>query len=63
MGLIFFQRDVRYFFQFSETDPYPRLVKTPIKIYCFSLSIRDWNDLPDFLISSSELSDDLVCPS
>ena len=38
---------------------YPLLVKTPINI-AFPQTIRDWNDLPNSLISSADLSDDCV---
>ena len=39
---------------------YPLLVKMSISIASSPQTIRDWNDLPEFLISSSELSDDSV---
>ena len=40
---------------------YPLLVKMSINLYSFfPQTIRDWNDLPESLISSSELSDDSV---
>ena len=38
---------------------YPLQEKTPIKkLLC--QTIRDWNDLPDSLITSAEMSDDCV---
>ena len=37
---------------------YPLLVKMSISIASFHQTIRDWNDLPESLISSSELSGD-----
>ena len=39
---------------------YPLLVKMSISIASFPQTIRDWNDLPESLISSFELSDDSV---
>ena len=39
---------------------YPQLVKMSISIASSPQTIRDWNDLPESLISSSELSDDSV---
>ena len=39
---------------------YPLLVKMSISITSSTQTIRDWNDLPASLISSSELSDDSV---
>ena len=39
---------------------YPRPVKMSISIASSTQTIRDWNDLPESLISSSELSDDSV---
>ena len=39
---------------------YPQPVKMSICIAFFPQTIRDWNDLPESLISSSELSDDSV---
>ena len=39
---------------------YPLLVKMSISIASSPRLIRDWNDLPESLISSSELSDDSV---
>ena len=38
---------------------YPQPVKMSINI-ASSQTIRDWNDLPESLISSAELSDDSV---
>ena len=38
---------------------YPQLPKKRTKVV-FSQTIRDWNDLPDSLISSAEMSDDCV---
>ena len=40
--------------------PYASIVKTPIKIASSLRTIRDWNDAPDSLISSAELSDECV---
>ena len=37
---------------------YPLLVKMSISKASFPQTIRDWNDLPESLIASSELSDD-----
>ena len=39
----------------------PSASKDAYKKSCFPQTIRDWNDLPDSLISSAELSDDCVC--
>ena len=39
---------------------YPLLVKTPIRIASSFGESGNWNDLPESLISSSELSDDCV---
>ena len=39
---------------------YPQPVKMSISIASSPQTIRDWNDLPETLISSSELSDDSV---
>ena len=39
---------------------YPQPVKMSISIASSPQPIRDWNDLPESLISSSELSDDTV---
>ena len=39
---------------------YPQPVKMSISIASSPQTIRDWNDLPESLISSSELSDDSV---
>ena len=38
----------------------PSASKAVYKYSFFSLTIRDWNDLPESLISFSELSDDSV---
>ena len=38
----------------------PSARKDAYKYSFFLLTIRDWNDLPESLISSSELSDDSV---
>ena len=42
------------------TFRYPQPVKMSISIASSPQTIRDWNDLPESLISSSELSDDSV---
>ena len=42
---------------------YPLSVKMSISIASSPQTIRDWNDLPESLISSSELSDDGVSKS
>ena len=39
---------------------YPQPVKMSISIASSPQTIRDWNDLPESLLSSSELSDDSV---
>ena len=39
---------------------FPLLVKMPTRKVSFPQTIRDWNVLPDSLISSAELSDDCV---
>ena len=39
---------------------YPQPVKMSISIASSPQTIRDWNDLPESLIASSELSDDSV---
>ena len=39
---------------------YPQLVKMPIKNNFFPQTIRDWNDLPDSLISSAGVADNCV---
>ena len=39
---------------------YPQPVKDVYKYSFFPQTIRDWNDIPESLISSSELSDDIV---
>ena len=39
---------------------YPQPVKMAMSITPSPQTIRDWNDLPESLISSSELSDDSV---
>ena len=39
---------------------YPLLVKMSISIASSPQNIRDWNDLPESLISFSELSDNSV---
>ena len=39
---------------------HPQPVKMSISIASSPQTIRDWNDLPESLISSSELSDDSV---
>ena len=38
----------------------PSAIKDVYKYSFFPQTIRDWNDLPESLISSSELSDDSV---
>ena len=38
----------------------PSVSKDVYKYSFFPKTIKDWNDLPEFLISSSELSDDIV---
>ena len=38
----------------------PSASKDAYKSSFFPQTIRDWNDLPDFLISSAEMSDDCV---
>ena len=35
-------------------------VQTPINVASFPQNIRDWNVLPDSLISSAEVSDDCL---
>ena len=41
----------------------PSASKEAYKSSFFPQTIRDWNDLPDSLISSAEMSDMIVCPS
>ena len=38
----------------------PSASKEAYKSSFFPQTIRDWNDLPDYLISSAEMSDDCV---
>ena len=42
------------------STPWPSASKDVYKYSFFPQTIRDWNDLPESLISSSELSDDSV---
>ena len=44
--------------QHSMAFQIPSTSKDVYKYSCFPQTIRDWNDLPESLISSSELSDD-----
>ena len=46
--------------QHSMAFQIPSASKTPIRKASFPQTIRDWNVLPDTLISSAELSDDCV---